>query len=226
MKYTPDSPEEWRNLQIWDSEMKEHVWFSISTHGNLVSHMNVISKGHKGFETIIDQTFRKPVKFTAKTNRDGSPKCLYKRLTFPVGFFEDFEYSKNNNSSKGNILKTCNAHTLVMDTFCPIDENPPERLAEEWHQVITADMIGQPRIPQSYKIYIRDCSLINHKDHDPSNNCVWNLEWCTPKENAREAHVFYGGNTVNKKNFVAGKNIVDEVTNAKIEPNPLEKLLS
>ena len=64
MKYTPDQPEEWANIMVWDSGLKQHDWFSISTHGNMVSHMCVKSKGCRGFETIIDQSFKKETKFT------------------------------------------------------------------------------------------------------------------------------------------------------------------
>ena len=37
--------------------------------------------------------------------------------------------------------------------------------------------------------------IINHKDENPSNNCVWNLEWCTYKYNSNY------GNCKKKRKF-------------------------
>lgn len=40
--------------------------------------------------------------------------------------------------------------------------------------------------------------FINHKDNNPSNNCLYNLEWCTPYENSKHM--------VNQKRHKHGSN--------------------
>ena len=40
-------------------------------------------------------------------------------------------------------------HRLIKESLEPIDLYPPDRLAPEWDQVITADMVGQKRIPEA-----------------------------------------------------------------------------
>ena len=65
--------------------------------------------------------------------------------------------------SSGGIEKTLTIHRLVARAFIPI----PERLL---------------KLGLSY-----DDLEVNHKDGDPSHNCVTNLEWCTKEENMRHA---------------------------------------
>ena len=74
-----------------------------------------------------------------------------------------------------------------MGAFRPMDEYPPERLKDCWDD-----------IPEDAKKWIKQTVVINHIDHDPSNNRVDNLEYVTQRENSRAAVKHYGGNVANK----------------------------
>ena len=62
-------------------------------------------------------------------------------------------------------------HRAVMETWRPIDEYPPIP-TEDWD-----------KCPESAKQWIRDTAIVDHKDDDPSNNHVSNLQWVIPKDN-------------------------------------------
>ena len=76
-------------------------------------------------------------------------------------------------------------HRLIKESLEPIDLYPPDKLAAEWDQVITADMVGQKRIPESYKQWVKDTALVDHIDDDPENNNITNLRYETPVVNCR-----------------------------------------
>lgn len=80
----------------------------------------------------------------------------------------------------------CMIHQLVMWTFKPVDDYPPEELKFRWNEVITADMIGQPRIPKEFKQWVTDTVWIDHIDDNPFNNHVDNLRYVKPKDNNRQ----------------------------------------
>lgn len=176
--------EEWKTVRLRNG--KQNKWYSISNHGNLVSHFKNKSMGNLGFDRSYDPVSRRKIKFSTKINKtSGSVKCLYVKLTCPPDLFENYNYFVSSNST--NILKEVFAHQLVMWTFKPMDTHPPDRLEPYWND-----------IPEPVKLWIKDCSLINHIDHDPTNNHIDNLEWATPEENSHKAVKFYGGNVANK----------------------------
>ena len=182
--------EEMMVLEVWRTVVvngKEHPWYSISNLGNVRSHLQNISLGgSRGFDKSCNPNFYKDLKPVKQKNRHGDLACLRINLSFPEDFFEDYQYY-NNKSSKNTVERKCTVHELVMEAFRPMDEYPPDRLKDCWND-----------IPEDAKTWIKDTVVINHKDHDPSNNCVDNLEYVTQKENARAATKHYGGNTANK----------------------------
>ena len=158
--------EEWKNIVV---DGKVYEGYSVSNYGNIVTHKKQCG-GNIGW--IFDPNFIK-IKKATKQNRGMSIS-----LTFPKGFF-DYEY-RLTGSSKNSITRDRRVHQLVMETFCPIDENPPAPI-EEWE--IT---------PESIKKIVRECIFINHKDHDFTNNRLDNLEYVTPRQNTRKAVEHYG----------------------------------
>ena len=175
--------EEWRTFVV---DGKEHLWYSVSDFGNLRTHLQNKSLGAYGFDKSYNPNFSKDLKLVERKHRDGSTKCLEVNLQFPEDFFEDYQYAKNPKSSN-TVTKRCSVHELVMEAFRPMDEYPPDRLKDCWKD-----------IPEDAKTWIKQTVTINHKDHNPSNNHVDNLEYVTPRENSRAATKHYGGNLMNK----------------------------
>lgn len=129
---------------------------------------------------------------TPKYNTDGSIACLYVKLSHQNGLFE-YDYASDKRSKTTSRRKVF-VHQLVMNAFSPIMENPPERLQPYWND-----------LPDDVKKWIAEAVYVNHKDHNPENNNLSNLEYCTPRENSRKATIHYGGNVVNKKSMTRGK---------------------
>ena len=89
---------------------------------------------------------------------------------------------------KSHILRCNNVHNGYQQVkFCinGVREQPSV------HRLVAKTFIPNPRnLPQ-----------VNHKDGNPSNNCIDNLEWCTASENAKHrCHVLrhFGGRKARK----------------------------
>lgn len=72
------------------------------------------------------------------------------------------------NISKGNILKQYNRSRNKLYKAVCID-----RKMISVHRLVAQAFIPNPN----------NLPMVNHKDENPSNNCVENLEWCTQKYN-------------------------------------------
>ena len=177
--------EEWRTVVI---DGKEHPWYSVSNLGNVRSHLQNISLGSKGFDRSYNPNFSKDLKpaIRLKNRRSGPDNHMKVSLQFPEDFFEDYQYAKKRDRAT-TVRKPCYVHELVMAAFRPMDEYPPDRLKDCWDD-----------IPEDAKTWIKQTVVIDHIDHDPSNNRVDNLRYVTPRENARAAVKHYGGNPANK----------------------------
>tara|TARA_Y100000991_G_scaffold52099_1_gene37933 strand:- start:1162 stop:1914 length:753 start_codon:yes stop_codon:yes gene_type:complete len=176
--------EEWRTLVV---DGKEHPWYSVSNFGNVRSHLKKQNRGFgKGTFTVWDPNFSKDLNPNVQKNNDGSTKKLVVKLSFPMNFFEDYQYAKKRDNDS-NVCRNCSVHELVMAAFRPMDDYPPDRLKDCWDD-----------IPEEAKIWIKETVTIDHINHDPSNNRLHNLRYVTPKENSRAAVKHYGGNAANK----------------------------
>ena len=199
--------EEMMVLEVWRSivvDGKKNPWYSVSNFGNVCTHLQNIPLGpRKGFDRSYNPNFSKNLILIEQKNGDGSIKNLRVDLQFPEDFFEDYQYRKVR-SSDSNVVKKCSVHELVMGAFRPMDKYPPNRLKDCWGD-----------IPEDAKTWIKQTTIINHIDHDPSNNHVDNLEYVTHRENSRAAVKHYDGHAANKskkKNHDCIK-IIDPVFN-------------
>jgi len=127
--------------------------------------------------------------------RSGQLSGLRVELTFAPGTFGDYSYRKLDNKETRKIY----VHQLVMQAFRPVLDYPPEVLKPYWDST-----------PNEVKKWIAKSVIINHMDHDPSNNFVDNLEYVTARENSRAAVKHYGGNLANRKTVTSGVELQEE----------------
>ena len=201
--------------EIWKSivvDGKVHVWFSVSNYGRVASHYGAKRTGIPGFRGLdrsYDPDYCRLLKpaHAYKTNHNKDKKtvkgipvkvgekiisAMRISVRFPHDFFDDinlygseYKYPVQGMVGAANgkcVQRTMSIHKLVANTHMPVDEFPPERLSDEY-----------PSLPESVKQWIRETVIINHIDHDTSNNHVDNLEYVTPRQNCHEAIKHYGG---------------------------------
>ena len=123
----------------------------------------VWSKKRNKFITSWEQYYKK---------YSGEKKLSLMRVSFtiPDDLYEDHKHRKTSTSI--NVCKVdISSHRVVAETWMPIDEYPPIP-KEDWN-----------KCPESAKQFMRDTAIIDHKDNNPRNNHVSNLQWVTPKEN-------------------------------------------
>jgi len=204
-----DSDEIWKSIVV---DGKVHVWFSVSNYGRVASHYGAKRTGIPGFRGLdrsYDPDYCRLLKpapaYKTNHNKDkktvkGIPVKVGEKIIsamrisvrFPHDFFDDinlygseYKYPVQGMVGAANgkcVQRTMSIHKLVANTHMPVDEFPPERLADEY-----------PSLPESVKQWIRETVIINHIDHDTSNNHVDNLEYVTPRQNCHEAIKHYGG---------------------------------
>lgn len=152
--------------------------YSISNTGNVYTNIIMKRKPSGGFESIIDPNQKK---IMSPVNHGG---YLRVPLYFPKGTFE-YEYMAN--GTKNSQRRLFFIHQLVIDSFKPFDEFLPDCLSPKAYN----------NCDESIKVLLRQLFLVNHIDHNKQNNHISNLERVTPKQNSRNAKIFYNGNTAN-----------------------------
>ena len=116
-----------------------------------------------------------------RSSRGSASNYMRVSMNVPIGFFsdlDDFNYYEDNSIS----YRLCfDVHRVVLEAWKPIDDNPPQRLKDDWDKV-----------PESFRQWVRETAVIDHIDGNPINNHLYNLRWCTPKENNshRKEHEF------------------------------------
>jgi hypothetical protein len=169
-----DINEELTPLIVDGISMKE---YSISKSGNVYSHLQSIRRpnSNRGFDTIYNPNYKKLL--TPDIKKDGY-KCV--RINFDSGTF-DYNYYCNSSSITNRQRRSCRVHRLVIDSWKPFDQNLPDEINKTDYE----------NTPESIKTLLKDLFLVNHIDHDRSNNNLENLERVTHKQNSRLATQYY-----------------------------------
>ena len=125
--------EEWRTVVI---DGKEHPWYSISNFGNIRSHLQIKGLPGGGSSVFCNLSYYKEKKPSKMKNTDGSISGMRVKLRFPMDFFEDYQYYKDQKCKiSTNVDKKCSVHQLVMEAFRPMDDYPPDRLKDCWNDI-------------------------------------------------------------------------------------------
>ena len=93
----------------------------------------------------------------------------------PIGFWEDGSGNNSGGRARTTIERTIKYHKIILDTWAPLYDNPPEGIVwEEWE--IVRDL------PSVYN-YISKSIWVDHIDDNPQNNHIDNLRRVTTWDN-------------------------------------------
>jgi hypothetical protein len=149
--------------------------YSVSKSGNVYSHWKTIN-GKKGyFLCIFDPSYKKLLK-PRFTN-----EYALVHIYFDCGTF-DYVYASKSMRGDTRQSLNCRVHKLVIDSWKPFDENLPKEIKAKDYK----------KTPESIKVFLRELFIVNHIDHNKSNNSLDNLERVTHKQNSRAAQKHYG----------------------------------
>lgn len=122
--------------------------------------------------------------------------------------------NKGNVKSLKRIVKTWNAYKTLYDRLLKAYTSKNGYL----HVVLRKDNVAKNYnvhrlVAEAFIPNTENKSQVNHIDEDKTNNCVYNLEWCTPKENINY------GNSLKKRAYtqrITGCQINNKSTSKKI----------
>ncbi len=95
------------------------------------------------------------------------------------------------------------------------------KLVALWKDGKRKDVSIHKLVAETFIPKIAGKNIINHIDGNPENNCVNNLEWCTPKENTH--HAWESGLCKNSVKYGAKHKLSRKVALYDLEGNFIEK---
>lgn len=106
------------------------------------------------------------------------PKQIWKDISGYEGLYQVSNTGKVRSlnykgTGKKKILKTGNTGYKRLYKMVNLHKNKKQK-PHYVHRLVAEAFIPNPN----------NLPYVNHKDENPDNNAVWNLEWCTPKYNA------------------------------------------
>jgi len=131
-----------------------------------------VTKDGRVFSLKSNKFLRPRKKYTANHHSEKRLKELAFNVSAPKELITEYNFSDKSGRLNNSIELYISNHRATAEAWMSIDDFPPPQLKECWDV-----------LPEEAKQWVRDTAIVDHKDDDPSNNHVDNLQWVIPKDN-------------------------------------------